>query len=72
MKILGLGFCEWLALLFITLKLCEVIAWSWLWVLAPLWIPLIPVAITLTIMGGTLAVGGLLLFIVWIIELCRK
>ncbi len=35
----GIGFCGMLALVFITLKLCNVIAWSWWWVLAPLWIP---------------------------------
>jgi hypothetical protein len=29
-----------LALIFITLKLTGHIAWSWLWVLSPLWIPL--------------------------------
>jgi hypothetical protein len=29
-----------LALIFITLKLLGVIAWSWLWVLAPIWLPL--------------------------------
>jgi hypothetical protein len=28
-----------LLLIFITLKLCELIAWSWWWVLAPLWAP---------------------------------
>ena len=28
------------ALLFIALRLTGVIAWSWLWVLAPLWLPL--------------------------------
>lgn len=28
-----------LAIAFIVLKLCNVIAWSWWWVLAPLWIP---------------------------------
>lgn len=28
-----------LGLIFITLKLCNVIAWSWWWVLAPFWIP---------------------------------
>lgn len=28
-----------LALIFITLKLCKIIAWSWWWVLSPLWIP---------------------------------
>lgn len=29
-----------LGLIFITLKLCKVIDWSWLWVLCPFWIPL--------------------------------
>lgn len=32
----GLG--TLLTVLFIALKLCGVIAWSWVWVLAPLWI----------------------------------
>jgi len=32
-------FLTGLALLFIALKLCGVIHWSWLWVLSPLWIP---------------------------------
>ena len=27
-----------LAVLFIGLKLCGVITWSWLWVLSPLWV----------------------------------
>lgn len=27
-----------LTLLFLTLKLCGVIAWSWWWVMSPLWI----------------------------------
>lgn len=31
--------CTLLLLLFIALKLTHVIAWSWLWVLAPFWIP---------------------------------
>jgi hypothetical protein len=26
--------------LFVALKLCGVIAWSWIWVIAPVWIPL--------------------------------
>lgn len=33
----GIGFLGALQALFIGLKLCNVIAWSWLWVLAPLW-----------------------------------
>ncbi len=32
-----MGFCSLLAVLFIGLKLCGVIAWSWWLVLAPLW-----------------------------------
>ena len=36
----GIGFFGLLAIVFITLKLTGVIAWSWWWVLSPLWIPL--------------------------------
>jgi hypothetical protein len=35
----GLGVGTLLALIFMTLKLCHIIAWSWWWVLAPVWIP---------------------------------
>ena len=34
----GIGFTGLLTIVFIVLKLCHVIEWSWLWVLAPLWI----------------------------------
>ena len=34
----GIGFTGLLAIVFITLKLCNVITWSWWWVLSPLWI----------------------------------
>ena len=37
----GLSFCEILLVVFIVLKLCKVINWSWWWVLSPFWIPLI-------------------------------
>ena len=37
-KTVGLGFADALTLLFIALKLCGVINWSWLWVLSPIWI----------------------------------
>jgi hypothetical protein len=33
-------FSTLLAIAFIVLKLCNVIDWSWWWVLSPLWIPL--------------------------------
>lgn len=46
----GLGFLPTLALVFIVLRLCEVIAWSWWWVLCPLWGPVaLAVALCLTI-----------------------
>lgn len=35
----GPGFLGLLAILFIGLKLTGYITWSWLWVLAPIWIP---------------------------------
>ena len=35
----GIGVCTVLFLIFLVLKLCGVITWSWWWVTAPLWIP---------------------------------
>jgi hypothetical protein len=34
----GLNFTGALTILFIGLKLCNVIQWSWWWVLSPIWI----------------------------------
>lgn len=34
----GVGFTGLLTVVFITLKLCHVITWSWWWVVSPLWI----------------------------------
>ena len=36
----GMKFCDVLLIVFIVLKLCKVINWSWWWVLSPFWIPL--------------------------------
>ena len=36
---ISVGFDSLLALLFIALKLTHYIAWSWWWVLSPIWIP---------------------------------
>lgn len=47
----GIGFFGLLAILFIALKLTGVIAWSWLWVLAPIWIPFVIVVFVLIIAG---------------------
>lgn len=49
-----------LGLIFITLKLLGEITWSWLWVLAPFWIP---VAVVLVIFFGGLIIAGLALLI---------
>ena len=36
----GMKFCDVLLIVFIVLKLCKVINWSWWWVLSPFWIPM--------------------------------
>lgn len=47
-----------LTLIFITLKLTGYIAWSWVWVLAPMWIPLAIVLLILIIAGIAIAFGA--------------
>ena len=58
----GIGFTGLLTILFIALKLLHKIAWSWWWVLSPLWITAAFVASILLIVGFvvlvTKAVGG--------------
>lgn len=34
----GIGFSGLLTIVFIVLKLCGVINWSWIWVFSPMWI----------------------------------
>lgn len=51
-------FLPLLAVLFIGLKLAEIITWSWLWVLAPLWIPaVLVITIFFLIFLGALIFG---------------
>lgn len=45
----GLGFTSALQLAFIVLKLCKVIDWSWIWVLAPTWISIILVILIIVV-----------------------
>ena len=52
----GVGFLGLLTLLFIGLKLTGHIAWSWIWVLAPLWIP---ISIALLILSVIVILGVL-------------
>lgn len=53
----GIGFLGLLTILFIGLKLAGVINWSWWWVLAPFWIPVVLVVL---ILGVILIIGAFL------------
>lgn len=43
----GISFSGLLLVAFIVLKLTGVIAWSWWWVLAPFWIPVVLILLVL-------------------------
>ena len=50
----GVGFSGLLTIAFIVLKLCNVITWSWWWVLSPLWIsfgPWLAILVVVLIIG---------------------
>ena len=51
----GIGFMGLLVLLFIGLKLTNYIAWSWWWVLAPMWI-LVSIACAILAFLGVIAI----------------
>ncbi len=55
----GIGFGGLLCIVFITLKLTGHIDWSWLWVLAPVWIPLGVILIILVGLGVCVLVDAL-------------
>lgn len=40
----GMGFLSTLTLIFVVLKLLGLIDWPWLWVLSPIWIPVLLIA----------------------------
>ena len=46
----GIGFTGLLTITFIVLKLCGVIAWSWWWVLAPIWITILIIVAILAVL----------------------
>ena len=52
----GMGFISILTLIFIVLKLTNNISWSWIWVLSPIWISLILIAL---VFGIILVIGRL-------------
>lgn len=51
----GVGFTGLLTIVFIVLKLVGIIQWSWVWVLAPIWITAIIVVV-------------ILMFVVWLLN----
>lgn len=58
-----IGFLSLLTLIFITLKLLGAITWSWIWVLAPLWIiPAIAVGSVILVLIAAYSMG----FIDWL------
>jgi hypothetical protein len=46
----SLGFLDVLTLIFITLKLTDVINWSWWAVLSPIWVQLVLIIITVIVL----------------------
>ncbi len=52
----GMGFISVLTLMFVVLKLTNNISWSWIWVLSPIWISLILIAL---VFGIILVIGRL-------------
>lgn len=54
----GIGFAGLLTIVFITLKLTNVIAWSWLWVLSPIWISVLLVFLVLAVVIFFAALKG--------------
>lgn len=61
---ISIGFGGLLTIVFITLKLCHVIDWSWWWVLAPLWAPWVVILgvmlIVLAFLGVVAVVNAML------------
>lgn len=50
----GLSFATVLTIVFIILKLCGVIDWNWVWVLAPMWISFVLWILIVAVIGFVL------------------
>jgi hypothetical protein len=53
----GISFTGLLLIVFIVLKLCGVISWSWWWVISPFWIP-IALILVIGLFSGILSFIG--------------
>lgn len=54
----GIGFFGLLTILFIGLKLAGYIDWSWVWVLAPLWVRAILLFLAVVVVGCNEVING--------------
>lgn len=61
----GLGIGGVLLIIFVVLKLCGLITWSWLWVLSPLWVSIILIMVIY-------AIAILSVIISFVKEECKK
>lgn len=51
-----MGFVGLLTILFIALKLTNIITWSWIWVISPIWISVLAYVIGILIVGVILTI----------------
>ena len=61
----GLGFLGLLTIVLVALKLMGYVAWSWLWVLSPIWLPvailmLAPLVVVVAMLAGALVLSFLM------------
>lgn len=56
----GIGFCGLLTVVFIALKLTNVIDWSWWWVLSPLWVWFVVILIVIIFISIWLVISSII------------
>lgn len=56
----SVGFSGLLTIVFIVLKLCKVINWSWWWVLSPIWIPTVIVVLIIVMVFGVVIINEII------------
>lgn len=60
----GIGFVVLLTNLFIALKLTNVIGWSWIWVLSPLWVTFL-LGMSLYLVLAIISLAAIVIPIIW-------